>query len=93
MMQDVHLGNSYVTGVGAQLNIGFTDSNGKPLAGASVTEKNSPAGLEKTTSYAETIRPSLSPFLSASFAVVGIRHGLWRFATSSPGKGYSIRDP
>jgi len=45
MVQDVHLGNNYVTGVGAQLTIGFTDSNGKPLAGASVTEQNSPAGL------------------------------------------------
>ncbi len=45
MVQDVHLGNNYVTGVGAQLTITFTDSSGKPISGASVTEQNSPAGV------------------------------------------------
>ena len=45
-VQNLKLGDKTLTGVGAQLQITLTDSSGKPLAGASVTDSNKEGGLQ-----------------------------------------------
>jgi hypothetical protein len=88
IFENLQLGKENVTGVGAQLGITFTDSSGKPLAGASVTEKNSPAGLENPGAVTTNSKGTINDYVlkagpSASMPPGGVA-GLKDFVTTNP---------
>lgn len=93
ILEDIQLGGLFWTGVGTVLEVTFTDGNGNPVTGASVSETNKPPGAENPNPVktdAKGTMPDVVMKGGASKAPGGLekaggtKEGLRQYATTHP---------